>query len=105
MLVLLLVLVLEILDVGLELQADASDSRPVGDCRTLPRSGYTEQPRVLTLGQAQPRSALKAPPTRYAGVIRRGNIRFKVQRRFWAAKRKAPTRRLEQVIRSHSGAQ
>jgi hypothetical protein len=23
---------------------------PEGDCRTLPRSGYTEQPRVLTLG-------------------------------------------------------
>jgi len=51
------------------------------------------------------RSALKASPTRYAGAIRRGNIGFKVQRRFLAAKPRVPTRRLEQVIRSHSGAQ
>jgi hypothetical protein len=40
------------------------------------------------------RIALKAPPTRYAGAIRRGNIRFLVQQRFWAAKAKTPTRRL-----------
>jgi hypothetical protein len=33
---------------------------PGGDCRTLPRSGYTEQPRVLTLGQVASRGALKA---------------------------------------------
>ena len=30
-----------------------------GNTSDLPRSGYRKQPRVLTLGQAQPRSALK----------------------------------------------
>ena len=52
MLVLLIVLVLEILDSESDMQTGASDFHPEGGCRTVPRSGYTEQPRVLTLGYA-----------------------------------------------------
>jgi hypothetical protein len=39
------------------------------------------------LGELRSETALKASPTRYAGAIRRGNIRFKVQRRFWLVSR------------------
>ena len=35
-------------------------------CRTLPRSGYTEQPRVLTLGQVVSKGAL--PVRRSSGM-------------------------------------
>jgi hypothetical protein len=37
----------------------------------MPRSGYTLQPRALALGYAHRESALKAPPARCAGAIRR----------------------------------
>jgi hypothetical protein len=33
-----------------------------GECRTLPRSGYIEQPRALALGQVAIKGAMKVAP-------------------------------------------
>ena len=40
---------------------------PAGCVEALPRSGYTEQPRVLTLGQVVVKCALKVAPDVWCG--------------------------------------
>jgi hypothetical protein len=59
--------------VKLRIRATEKSSRDVSD---LPRSGYTEQPRALALGQVVSESALKvAPDIGRAGGIRSGEAK------------------------------